>query len=111
MEKAGEVNYPLIWLIRKDGAQLYQTPVKNRIEYLTWNSVSEHVFEAKNDPAACPVLIKLGPEQRKKNKQGISRKGSLKIMLHVLLLFSFTLAEVFLNRIAVNLPPLSLNPG
>lgn len=69
MEKAGEVNYPLIWLIRKDGAQLYQMPVNNRIKHLAWNSVSEHVFEAKNDPAACPVPIKLGPEQRKKKNK------------------------------------------
>lgn len=71
MEKAGEVNYPLIWLIRKDGAQLYQMPVNNRIKHLAWNSVSEHVFEAKNDPAACPVLIKFGPEQRKKKNNKV----------------------------------------
>lgn len=48
MEKVGKVNDPLIQLIRKDGFQLYQTPVNNRIKHLAWNSVSEHVFEAKH---------------------------------------------------------------
>lgn len=48
MEKAGEVNYLLIQLIRKDGVQLYQTPVNNRIKHLAQNSVSEQVFEVKH---------------------------------------------------------------
>lgn len=38
----------LFSLIRKDGVQLYQMPVNNRIKHLAWNSVSERVFEAKH---------------------------------------------------------------
>lgn len=52
MKKAGEVNYPLIQLIRNDGVQLYQMPVNNRIKHLAWNSVSEQVFEVKHHLAA-----------------------------------------------------------
>lgn len=54
MEKAGELSSPLIQLIRKEAAQLYQMPVNNRIKHLAWNSVSEQVFEAKHHPAASP---------------------------------------------------------
>lgn len=75
MEKA-EVNYPLIQLIRKDGVQLYQMPVNNRIKHLAWNSVSEHVSAAKHHLAASQILIQFGPEKKKKNP-----KNQIKVYL------------------------------